>query len=87
MAGYLKFGGPVLQTKIVKIVRNIWQSASTANEGEETRHWPKARSKGVIFPLWKRKGDRHEKNTWRGITLLSVGSKLVARICAARLQR
>lgn len=44
MAEYLKFGGPVLQTKIAKIVRNIiWQSASTANEGEETHHWPKAR--------------------------------------------
>lgn len=41
----------------------------------------------IIFPLWKRKGDRHDRNTWRGITLLSVGSKLIARICAACLQR
>ena len=87
MAEYLKFGGPVLHTEIGKIVRSVWKSASTANEGEEVRHWPKAWSQGVIFPLWKRKGDRHDKNTWRGITLLSVGSKLVARICAARLQR
>ena len=35
----------------------------------------------------EKKGDRKNKNTWRGITLLSVGSKLVARICAMRLQR
>ena len=32
-------------------------------------------------------GAGQDRNTWRGITLLSVGSKLVARVCAARLLR
>lgn len=49
MAEYLKFGGPVLKTEIAKLVHSIWQSASTANEGEEVRHWPKAWSNG-LFP-------------------------------------
>ena len=53
----------------------------------ERKHVIDQKHGGVIFPLWKRKGDRHDKNTWRGITLLSVGPKRVARICAARLQR
>eukprot|EP00438_Fugacium_kawagutii_P009511 Skav209387 [mRNA] locus=scaffold3334:137441:141157:+ [translate_table: standard] len=51
------------------------------------QHWPQAWRTGVIVPLWKKKGDRKNKNTWRGITLLSVGSKVVARICALRLSR
>ena len=35
----------------------------------------------------KQKGNRDDKNTWRGITLLSVGSKLVARIVASRISQ
>ena len=30
---------------------------------------------------------RKDNNTWRGVTLLSVGSKLMARVLASRLQR
>ena len=40
----------------------------------------------MVVPLWKRKGNKKDKNTWRGITLLSVGSKLLARVVAARLR-
>ena len=36
--------------------------------------------------MWKRKGNKKDKNTWRGITLLSVGSKLLARVVATRLR-
>ena len=35
-----------------------------------------------LVALWKRKGNKKDKNTWRGITLLSVGSKLLARVVA-----
>ena len=87
MAEYLKFGGPALRAELFSLVQLIWSRAGTAEDGLETQQWPQAWTKGIIFPLWKRKGDRHDRNTWRGITLLSVGSKLVARICAARLQR
>ena len=48
---------------------------------------PQAWQTGIIVPLWKRKGGRTDNNTWRGIVLLSVGSKVVARICALRLSR
>eukprot|EP00969_Alexandrium_andersonii_P132040 5838916-Alexandrium_andersonii.AAC.1 len=37
--------------------------------------------------MWTRKGKKADRNTWRGITLLSVGSKMLARAVAARLQR
>ena len=42
---------------------------------------------GVVVPFWKNEGKREDKNTWRGITLLSVGSKLLARVVAERIQR
>ena len=35
----------------------------------------------------ERQKKNSDKNTWRGITLLSVGSKLLARIVAIRLQK
>ena len=40
----------------------------------------------VGSPLVKRKGNKKDKNTWRGITLLSVGSKLLARVVATRFR-
>ncbi|CAJ1396225.1 unnamed protein product [Effrenium voratum] len=87
MAEYLKYGGPALEAEIVVLVRTAWRRAAEAPAGREAEPWPKRWREGVICPLWKRKGDRQDKNTWRGITLLSVGSKLIARICSARLQR
>ena len=32
----------------------------------------------------EKEGDQKDKNTWRGVTVLSVGSKLLAGIVAAR---
>lgn len=39
---------------------------------------------GLVVPLWKHKGSR-EDNAWRGVTLLSVGAKVMARLVANRL--
>ena len=49
--------------------------------------WPPAWNRGLVVPLWKGKGLKSDKSTWRGITLLSVGSKLLARIVAQCTQR
>lgn len=86
MTEYLKIGGPVLLAEVFAVVTTVWDKALRADPGQEAESWPVKWKEGIIFPLWKRKGERHNKNNWRGITLLSVGSKLVARICAARLQ-
>ena len=40
---------------------------------------------GIVVPVWKRKGVKKDKNTWRGITLPSVGPKLLARVVAKRM--
>ena len=61
--------------------------ASSSPDGLEADSWPPEWRVGIAILLWKRKGSRQDKNTWRGISLLSGGAKLIARICAARLQR
>ena len=48
--------------------------------------WPAEWCVGLVVPLWKKKGSKKVKGNWRGITLLSVGSKLIARVVATRLR-
>jgi hypothetical protein len=85
VAEMLKYGGGTLHAQLCDIVRTQWASATQAEHGEEAQTWPTAWTGGIVVPLWKQKGDRQNRNTWRGITLLSVGSKLLARVVAARL--
>ena len=49
--------------------------------------WPAKWCVGLVVPLWKKKGSRKVKGNWCGITLLSVGSKLLACVVAARLRK
>ena len=40
-----------------------------------------------MCPLWKQKGKKEDRNTWRGVVLLSVGSKVLARVVAERTSK
>ena len=84
-AELLKFGGPNLWEQVVKVCREQWLLLTEAAPGEEVS-WPAEWCIGLVVPLWKRKGNKKDRNTWRGITLLSVGSKLLARVVATRLR-
>eukprot|EP00973_Karenia_brevis_P065148 9044744-Karenia_brevis.AAC.1 len=65
----------------------MWSQAAREQQGGQATTWPKSWRIGVVVPMWKRKGSKTDKNTWRGITLLSIGSKLLARVVAMRLSR
>ena len=84
-AELLKFGGDNLWEAVVRVCREQWMLLTEAAPGAEVV-WPEERCIGLVVPLWKRKGNKKDKNTWRGITLLSVGSKLLARVVATRLR-
>ena len=86
LAEFYKYGPDELRDEINSCVRQMWQNAKSAVAGQEAADWPESWNKGIVVPLWKQKGDRTDKNTWRGITLLSVGSKLLARVVAQRVQ-
>ena len=87
VAEFYKYGTPGLQTQIQGFVQQMWNSALAAPIGHEAQQWPEDWSTGIVVPLWKQKGDKKDKNTYRGITLLSVGSKILARVVAQRVQQ
>ena len=84
-AELLKFGRTNLWEQVVKVCREQWLILTEVAPGEEVS-WPAEWCIGLVIPLWKRKGNKKDRNTWRGITLLSVGSKLLARVVATRLR-
>ena len=81
------FGGSELRKRVFKIVHKMWKAAVASESGLEGSRCPKGWRIGLVIPLWKKTGSRRDKNTYRGITLLSVGSKLLARILASRVER
>jgi hypothetical protein len=83
----IKYGGPKVQSFVFEVVQNMWALAVKATAGEEAQDWPEAWKRALVIPLWKGKGTREDKNNWRGITLLSVGTKLLARVVSDRAQR
>ena len=84
-AELLKFGGDNLWEVVVRVCREQWLLLTEAAPGAEVV-WPEEWCIGLVVPLRKRKGHKKDKNTWRGITLLSVGTKLLARVVATRLR-
>ena len=84
-AELLKFGGVNLWDVVVGVCREQWLLLTEAAPGAEVA-WPEEWCIGLVVPLWKRKGQKKDKNTSRGITLLSVGTKLLARVVATRLR-
>eukprot|EP00974_Lingulodinium_polyedra_P002737 257221-Lingulodinium_polyedra.AAC.1 len=74
MAEALKYGGDRQRKAVYAVVRKMWAAAVQARLWEEAWEWPESWLVGLVIPLWKRKGCRKDRGTWRGITLLSVGS-------------
>ena len=74
---YLLKGGERVMAEVVRIVRFMWEN------GAET--WEDSLRSGEVIPLFK-KGDRNNPNNYRGVCLLSMGSRIVARIVACRLR-
>ena len=84
-AELLKFGGDNLWEVAVRVCREQWLLLTEAALGGEVV-WPEEWCIGLVVPLWKRKGHKKDKHTWRGITLLSVWTKLLARVVATSLR-
>ena len=84
-AELLKFSGESFWEAVVRDCREQWLLLFEAAPGEVVS-WPAEWCVGLVVPLWKKKGSRKVKGNWHGITLLSVGSKLLARVVATRLR-
>ncbi len=75
----IRAGGPAVQKATVDLVQKLWR--------EKGEHWEPSVVRGVVHMLWKRKGHRRDLDQYRGIVLLTIISRLVARIAATRLSR
>ena len=75
-AEYLKAGGDGAVQALHVILCSIWTTGVIPSD------W----KRGIIVPLWKGKGDRQDCNAYRGVTLLSVPSKVLARILLDRVR-
>jgi hypothetical protein len=71
----LKAGGDLLAQRLHSLITLIWQSESI----------PMTWKHAIIVPVYK-KGDKHDCKNYRGISLLSIVSKVFMRIIQRRIQ-
>ena len=70
-------GGEEVISRVVKLVQFMFNNSQDK--------WEDELKIGLVIPLHK-KGDRNERNNYRGVVLLAMGSRILARIMANRLR-
>ena len=74
---YIQKAGPRMQAKVMKMVRFMFENGAD--------NWEESLKSGLVIPLHK-KGDRNNENNYRGVCLLAMGSRILARVLATRLR-
>ena len=54
--------------------------------GRNPEEWENTIKEGVVIPLYKNKGKRDQMNNYRGICLLSMASRILARVMASKIR-
>ena len=75
---YIRLACSEVREEVIEIVRMMFEKR--ANE------WDESAKSGIIVPLFK-KGDRKCVNNYRGVCLLSMCSRVLARVIAKRVAR
>jgi len=70
-----KYGGPALHSKLHELLVCCWEQSKLP------RDFPDA----VIVTLYKNKGEKSDCSNYRGITILSIAGKILARVLLNRL--
>ncbi|XP_023815252.1 uncharacterized protein LOC111948070 [Oryzias latipes] len=70
-----KHGGPALHSKLHELFICCWEQGKLPQDLRDA----------VIIPLYKNKGVKSDCSNYRGITLLSIAGKILARILLNRL--
>jgi hypothetical protein len=74
----LRHAGPAVQRKLVELIQRMWNASP--------EEWEPMIHEAEVVALFK-KGDRNKLDNYRGICLLQVVSRLVARIAGRRLSQ
>jgi sorting nexin-29 len=72
----LKSGGPDIIGGLHSVLVAVWESGIIPTDWRQ----------GLVVPIWKGKGDRLDCNNYRGVTLLSVPGKVLARLLLSRIR-
>ena len=73
---YIKLAAPAIKSKLYEVIRGMYEHRAW--------NWEETMKSGNILPLFK-KGDRWDKNNYRGICLLPITSRVQAKTMAKRL--
>ena len=76
-AELLKYGGQALITRLHQLTQTMWQEEAVLQQWKDAR----------IVSIYKRKGDRSTCGNSRGISLLVVAGKVLARVILSRLNK
>ena len=76
-AEVFKSGDPTLLTKLTELFQSIWESETLPQEFKDA----------TIVHIFKRKGNKQSCDNYRGISLLSIAGKILARILLNRLTK
>ncbi len=74
-AEVFKYGGYTLTRRVHRFIRDVWQSQRLPQQWKDAN----------IVTVYKRKGDKAVCGNYRGISLLAVAGKVLARVMLARL--
>ena len=70
-----KYGGELLTTKLHHLIKECWRTKTLPQEFKDV----------MIIPIYKNKGDYRDCSNYRGISLLSIAGKIMAKILQKRL--
>ena len=70
-----KNGGPITLTKLTKLYQSMWSKEQLPQEFRDA----------TVVHIYKRKGNRQACDNHRGISLLSIAGKILARVLLNRL--
>ena len=74
---YLKEAPPAVKAELVRTVKFMFENRA--------HKWESELKIGQMVPLFK-KGDRNDRNNYRGICLLAMGSRVLGKVMAERLR-
>ena len=74
--GYIRNACESVKERVIDMVRDMFESKAEC--------WDESLKVGVMVPLHK-KGDRNDRNNYRGVCLLAMGSRILGRVIAKRM--
>ena len=76
--GYIRKACQEIKDRVIEIVQEMFEVRAD--------RWDERAKVGVMVPLHK-KGDRNDRNNYRGVCLLSMSSRVLGRVIAKRMSR